>query len=174
MSKTVVKCEGCGCPLAVGHRFCSTTCEVAQAVASIAGDTAEEMGRAYKQAFLTLTPEGKRQPDPDVRMQLDEGLRKALETITFRPARKAKGERKPKGEFPPIAMRTLDFLVAHGAEHGYTVGLSVNEITQGMGEKYTGTVWHAVKRLVSARRVRPMPSDPKRFTLFPSATPAAV
>jgi hypothetical protein len=151
----------------------STTMDEAEQLAAvldtITGDTTFEIDRAYKAAWVTLTPTGERRPSADVTTKLQEAQRRAYERIvTSRPARRSStSESKPKGEFPPLVMETLaaiEKLHEDGADKG---GLSVKQIAESM-DRYSGSVWHAVRKLVEARRVRPMPDNAKRFQLFPS------
>jgi hypothetical protein len=137
-------------------------------LATIVGETTFEIDRAYKAAWVTLTPADERRPPADVTTKLQEAQRRAYERIvTSRPARRSSGESKPKGEFPPLVMETLaaiEKLHDDGADKG---GLSVKQIAESM-DRYSGSVWHAVRKLVEARRVRPMPDNAKRFQLFPA------
>lgn len=140
---------------------------------TITGDTPHAVDYAYKAAFDQLTPKGSLVPPKEIMAILGEQHRRVHESFVTSRGRKSSrtsGERKPKGEFRPFEQSVLDWLEQHFAEHGAAEGLRVKEIAEGMS-KHSGTVWHAVKTLVAARRVRPMPDDAKRFTFFPSAEP---
>lgn len=140
---------------------------------TITGDTPQAVDYAYKAAFEKCCPKGKIVPPRDVMAILAEQHRRAHERFVMSRARKtgSSREKKEKSEFTPAVQEVLDWLEAHFAEHGAAEGLRVKDIAAGMGKSHSGTVWHSVRALVEARRVRPMPDDAKRFTFFPSAEP---
>lgn len=157
---------------AVPLRPLTTDPELQKILDTIAGDTPQAVDYAYRDAFRSCCVGDAKVPPREVMTILAEQHRRVHEQFVTSRAKKrgSKSEPKPKTEFQPFVMLVLEWMEQHFTEHGAAVGLRVKDIAEGMG-KHTGTVWHAVKILTAARRLRPMPEDAKRFTFFPSAQP---